>query len=697
MRILSTTFIVLFGLLASAQTKFIHVDQFGYPTHSPKVAVISNPQVGFNANDNYAPSTILNVVDTLTNAVVYSDTISSWSNGATDTYSGDQGWWFDFSSITAPGTYYIEDAATGERSHVFDIGANVYGEVLQAATRVFYYSRSSSEKSATHAGANWADNMDFNNPQQDHECRFINDPTNTALEKDLSGGWYDAGDYNKFVPVTESVIHNLIAAYKRNPNLFGDDWNIPESGNGTADILDELKWELDWLMKMTNPDGSAHIKMGNQNYVENTQSPPSANTDPRFYGPTCTSASAVIASTLSHAALLFDTIPGHQAYAAQLQTEAINAFNYVLPFANNLTLETDCDDGSIVSGDGDLTAERQIDAMTTAAAYLFELTGDQVYHDFFIANSITREPVFNDYWDAYRMPLQDALLHYRTLPNADPAIAAEITTSISTAVIFNWNNYYGMNDLTLYRDYVPEWAYHWGSNGGKSGFGILNLLVADHQVNLSVESQRNKAKEILHSLHGVNPLDVVYLTNMYSFGAEHSVNQIFHMWFHDQTDYDHALNSLYGPPPGFIPGGPNRSFSVATITPPYDQPSTKSYLDYNDPWPNNSWEVNEPAIAFQAAYIRLLSEVMGLTNDANVSVESIGAHQQLMVSPNPCNDYLEIQGLQQPQSIQVYDLSGQIVLDIETSEKIQTSQLKPGIYLLKFDSPKYTPIKFVKR
>ena len=138
--------------------------------------------------------------------------------------------------------------------------------------------------------------MNFTNPLQDADCRYVYDAENAALEKDLTGGWFDAGDYNKYVTFAHTAVHDLLWAYRNNPDVFGDNWNIPESGNGIPDILDEIKWETDWLLKMANPDGSVIIKMGSIDYDDNSNAPPSANTDRRYYGPTCTSASIATAS-----------------------------------------------------------------------------------------------------------------------------------------------------------------------------------------------------------------------------------------------------------------------------------------------------------------------------------------------------------------------------------------------------------------
>ena len=564
-----------------AQDRFIHVDQFGYYSTATKVAVLSDPQIGFNANESYTPFSTIYVIDNSTNEVVFSAAPSVWSGGSTDHLSGDRGWWFDFSDFTTEGTYYINDPVNNISSAVFEINENPYFEVLQAATKMFYYNRCNMDKVEPYAGANWTDGMNFDKALQDYNCRYIYDPSNANLEKDLSGGWFDAGDYNKYVTFTYTVIHNLLQAYQATPSLFADNWNLPESGNGLPDLLDEVKWELDWLIKMTNEDGSVHIKMGSQNYAENTASPPSANTDQRFYGPTCTSASATIASTFAHAALVFQEFPAYASYVEELETIARNCFDYTMPFLLNGTLETDCDDGSIVAGDADMSVPVQREVLISAATYLYALTGDQVYNDYVIEHAPLTEPVDGGFWGAYKLSLYDALLLYTTLDGAEESLISNIRSTFYNSVGNNWNGYYGMVNLGLYRDFMPEWSYHWGSNNAKAGYGCLNLLIPTYDIFGQAEDYYQRAEEYVHAFHGVNPMGQVALSNMYPYGADHSANEIYHTWFNDGTPYDHALNSELGPAPGFVVGGANSNFSVEWLSPPSGQPAAKSYLDFN--------------------------------------------------------------------------------------------------------------------
>ncbi|MEO0473826.1 MAG: glycoside hydrolase family 9 protein, partial [Bacteroidota bacterium] len=279
-----TTQLLFHALSAQTTSPFIHVDQFGYLTNSNKVAVLSDPIAGFNSAQTYTAPATIELRDASTTALIQSFVPSQWNGGATHAGSGDRGWWVDFSAINTPGQYYLYDAVNNERSANFEINDTVYHNVLKEAGRMFYYNRCNMAKAAPYAEANWTDTNNFLNALQDANCRYVNDPGNAGLEKDLRGGWFDAGDYNKYVTFAFGAVHDLLAAYEQFPNAFSDSWNIPESGNGIPDVLDELKWELDWLLRMANPDGSVIIKMGSIDYADNAAAPPSANTDPRYYG-----------------------------------------------------------------------------------------------------------------------------------------------------------------------------------------------------------------------------------------------------------------------------------------------------------------------------------------------------------------------------------------------------------------------------
>lgn len=605
--ILSVLLLSFQFLNAQTISPHIHIDQFGYLQGAEKVAVISDPQSGYNANESYSPGTTFEVIDTITGNPVFSGVIAQWDNGNTHNQSGDKGWWFDFSAVNTPGEYFILDPTNNTRSYHFTISSQVYNPILESAFKMFYYNRCNHTKELPYASSNWVDGNNFENALQDSFCRYIYDPNNQNLEKELSGGWFDAGDYNKYVTFAAKPLHQLLFTYEESGDKFSDFMNIPESNNGYNDLLDEIKWELDWLMKMTNADGSTINKMGSINYL-NSNSPPSTNYDQRYYGPTCTSSSIAAAGILAHAALIYKEIPGWESFGSEMESQAIQCFNYVLPHLSSNSLETNCDDGTINAGDADWPENIQKEEAVLAATFLFMLTDSAAYHNYLINNINDVSFIATDWLGNTNNEELEVLLKYTNHPNADPTTISEIINSITPHISQDWNNFYGFNALDLYRSYMPDWSYHWGSNQPKAEYALLNHLVKVYDINPSENmAYAKKTSQHLHYFHGVNPQNMVYLSNMYALGGNNCANEIYHAWFADGTNYDNAINSLYGPAPGFVTGGPNKDFTVSTISPPAGQPIQKAYLDFNTSYPDNSWEITEPAIYYQAYYLRLLA------------------------------------------------------------------------------------------
>lgn len=606
-------------LLAQDPSPHLLIDQFGYLPNADKVAVLADPQQGQNTSSTYTPGPVLEVRDANTDAVVWSGAPQIWNGGATYEPSGDKGWWLDFSSLTATGAYYLIDPSNGQRSGNFNIGNDVYAALLKDAGRAFYYNRCNATKAAPFAESNWTDGMNFMNPLQDGDCSYVNDRENTSLRRDLSGGWFDAGDYNKYVTFAQGAVHPLLWAYFESPAAFSDDWNIPESGNGIPDILDELKWEVDWLRKMVNADGTTINKMGSISFAENAAAPPSINTDRRYYGPTCTSSSIAAAAMLAHAASVFQDIPQWEDYAVDITEQAEAAFDYWVGQNELNLLETNCDDGTINAGDADQNEQEQREVALTAAVHLFDVTGESVYNDYVRDNISDAEYFTTNWWGPYKNAFTSAMVHYLSLPGADAATVTALKNSMTPIVRDDWNGFYGFNEDGLYRAFMTESSYHWGSNSVASQLGNLNRMMIRADIVPGIEEDFNrKADGMVHYLHGVNPLGFVYLSGMEGRGAEKGIQEIYHTWFADGTDWDNSETSLFGPAPGFVSGGANQSFTIGSIAPPAGEPAMKSYLDWNTGFPENSWEITEPAIYYQAAYLRNLAAMAA--NDALLPV-----------------------------------------------------------------------------
>jgi len=593
------------GIAGISFDAHILVDQFGYRPADRKVAVIRDPRVGYDSGDHFSPGARYEVRRTDNGKAVYGAAPVAWHGGKVDAASGDAGWWFDFSSVREDGTYFIYDATRKVRSATFGIGQQVYAPVLKAAVRMFFYQRSGFAKRTPWADDCWTDDAAFSGPGQDGEARDITDRDNAAKSRDVSGGWFDAGDTNKYVTFASAPVHQLLAAYQDSPGVFTDDFNIPESGNGIPDVLDEVKWEIDWLQRMQFADGSVALKVGT---LENTRGvKPSLDRNARYYIPGCSSSTIAAAGMFAHAAIVFGALKPLAEESDRLRERAENAWKNF----QNTPRQTKCDSGEIKSGNADWNEQDQNAEAVVAAVYLYALTDNRGYDDYVKAHYRETKPYHDIGWSRYNPQQGEALLFYAQLPHADRNTAAAIIAD-KAADVAAGNQIYGVQpDDDLYRAYLHDQQYHWGSNQVRANYGNTNLDAGRVVGNDRAAPYLERAEDTLHYFHGVNPFTMVYLTNMYRYGATRSANEIFHSWFWHGTQWSNARTSKCGPAPGFVPGGPDANAAgdgvPASLSPPTGQPRQKSYRDWNTPWPDASWVVTEPGIYYQAAYIRLLA------------------------------------------------------------------------------------------
>ena len=570
-------------------TSHIHVDQFGYLPDERKVAVLSDPQEGFNAGDKFVPGPRLELRRVADGVVVYGAAPALFDRGKIDAVSGDRGWWFDFSEVRKTGEYYIFDPVQNLRSHVIRIAPDVYARVLQAALRMFYYQRQATDHQAPWTEAPWRDGPAF---LQDREARATWAEDDPATSRDLSGGWNDAGDTNKYPTFLGEVIHPLLYAWQANPAAFTDDFNIPESGNGLPDLLDEVKWELDWLAKMQDADGGVFIKMGMT--AGRATWPESTDRNPRYYGPECSASTLTAAGVFAHAARVYEKFAPWKTFAAQLRERAERAWHWSQTHPRSYN----CDTGEIMSGNGNLDESAQDRAEAVAALNLWVLTGKPDYHRVFIKKVGAIRQLSDQVWTYYEMGQAELLFDYLGQPKIDQATCDRITSAYTRSLhspLFMPQD--GKNEL--YRAWMPDSCYHWGGNRTRACHGLAALEGANAGLGGALrEHLRQRALDQLHALHGVNPVDLVYLTNMGRYGAESSATRMYHEAYHGEL------------PPGYLVGGPNH-FYEGNLDWIRQQPPAKAYAELNESAPYNSWEITEPAIYYQATYIRLLAAFVG--------------------------------------------------------------------------------------
>jgi hypothetical protein len=682
---------------------YIRIDQFGYLPESKKIAVIAKAVTGFNSGygidlDVSIKAQLRSVKSDL---LVFADFPKPWNKGATDSYSGDKGYWFDFSSVKTSGEYIIrvfETNGDSVSSFPFVIGNHVYDEVLRAAVNMFYYQRVNQEKTAEYAsGANWTDGAWFNRANQDISATYLVDK---SKRRDVSRGWIDAGDPNKYVTFAIEAVHCLLTSYDQFPGLW-DNFNlkIPESGNDIPDLLDEVKWEIDWLMNMQDYPGTGglHIKAGILNDGA-YKSPPSSDTRIRYYDKICPSASIAGAGMMAHAALAFAKHSSLNTYTTELKLRAEAAWDY---YSNTPNKAVTCDNGEIeagdADGDGDHYAKEHLAEAACAAVYLYALTGDSKYHIFFKQNYTQTRPWKAGDWGIYRSNQSEALMFYLTLKNTDSAvknaiIAKKTSTEKSTGMA------YTLNEIdNIYRS--KAYYSNWGSNSLLAKQGTDNMDFLAYNLMTSQHTRfKDRAEGILNYFHGVNPFGMCYLSNMYMYKADFCADEMWHSWFAADTKYDNIDNGKIGPAPGFLSGGFNTYTSVSAPVKAginsfpgkftKDQPTQKAYSVDNN-WQYQPWVFNEPGIYYQAGYVKLLAHFVAAgwqadtLNVSAIEVKSKSSH--CTVFPNPATDYLNIDCDTELLKVSVFNLNGNLVHTVNCEKapvRLNIGNLKNAVYVV---------------
>lgn len=212
----------------------IMVDQVGYAAASNKIALFR----GEVLPDTY------DLIDVETGEIVYTGFIKE--KGYNET-TGENISYGDFSDFKTPGTYYLQSEIVGQ-SYSFVIAQNPYADIFDAALKQYYYSRCGLTLSTELAGEA------AHNACHTKMAELKDD---TAVQLDMSGGWHI--DENGTRNVTDGcrAVNNLLLSYELYEAVFTDEVGIPESGNGIPDLMDEVRYEVDWLLKMQDATSGA--------------------------------------------------------------------------------------------------------------------------------------------------------------------------------------------------------------------------------------------------------------------------------------------------------------------------------------------------------------------------------------------------------------------------------------------------------
>ena len=244
----------------------IRLNQVGYYKVAPKIAV----WVGDKQESFFLVSE--NQKDTVFRGKLSAQRVNSISQKTTQIA--------DFSGFTKLGTYRIGIANNG-LSFPFEIQVNTFKKVAIGALKGFYYQRTSTALPEKYAGK-WQREAGHPDDKVMIHASAVsqNRPEGSLISS--SRGWYDAGDYNKYIVNSGITMGTLLSLYEDQPDYFKNfEVNIPESGNKIPDLLDETLWNLRWMLTMQDPaDGGVYHKLTNPDF--NEPGMPNVSKKPRY-------------------------------------------------------------------------------------------------------------------------------------------------------------------------------------------------------------------------------------------------------------------------------------------------------------------------------------------------------------------------------------------------------------------------------
>lgn len=262
----------------------------GLPIYN-KVAI---NEIGYLPNDNklvYVKSktdTSFEVIDRETNKSVFKDKLKEAQfDPGTDEWVQVG----DFSQLTTPGSYIVK-SESGE-SYPFEITKGIYDKIFKDTVLMLYRQRCGMDVEVKEL------------PEYSHEACHTDVATvyGSSETKDVTGGWHDAGDYGRYIVAGAKTIQDLFLTYE-DYEVKDDDFGIPESGNGTPDILDEAKYELDFFLKMQDEKtGGVYHKVTCANFPETVI--PTEEKDPLILSPISDAATASFTAVMAKASVLY--------------------------------------------------------------------------------------------------------------------------------------------------------------------------------------------------------------------------------------------------------------------------------------------------------------------------------------------------------------------------------------------------------
>lgn len=561
-------------LLLDAAPTGVFVNQTGFRPGDPKAFVSSMAKTQFE------------VILEETGRPVASGTTKLREKG--DSATGMDLYWGDFSGVTEPGVYRVR-LSCGSVSYPFQIAPAVYDSVARESLRSFFLQRCGVPVQEHYAGifARAACHLD--------DAAYHPDMGLPGGRR-VTGGWHDAGDFGKYIHSAAVSLAHMLMMYEQFPDRFsGDQLGIPGSGNGIPDFLDEMRFELDWMLEMQVTEacdtlyGGVHYMVNTRDYGWTTAD---KDKDDRFLYEVSSVSTADFAAAMALASRIFREFPELQDPAGRYLEAAVRAWDFLerhpeLYPENGFIRPADTKTGGYAD-DPDMNDR---DDRLWAAVELALTTGESRFMDLLSAHQDTylEKVFFNSGSFDHELQWQDVSAFPFVQAALQPVPGLPVATSGRIR-----EQYLNFCDQLASRIEADGFAvslsrYYWGSAGGALAFG--QMLLFGHQIDPRRGAYVEAALHQFHWVLGRNALNTSFVS-----GA----GSRFPRAIHHATFENDGIGPIF---PGLLAGGPNPGLSGDFTLPKYfdgNTPPALCYLDHMD-----SWASNENCILYNAPLVAL--------------------------------------------------------------------------------------------
>lgn len=579
--LISTSIVVFFHLTVYAQLKTdsgknrIRLNQIGFYPDAPKAAIVLAKKSGGFSLQTTGKKTIFKGI---------------LKKSAQPDFAGQYTWVADFSAFQKPGKYVLNVPGTGT-SYTFSISRNVHKQVADASIKAFYFIRASTpilEKYAGkwHRAAGHPDNKVLVHASAVSQGR----PEGALVSSPR--GWYDAGDYNKYIVNSGISTYTLLSLYEDFPEYMKTvKLNIPESGNGIPDLLNETLWNLRWMLTMQDSiDGGVYHKLTNAAFDKMVM--PDKAMEPRYIIQKSTAATLDFAAVMAQSARVFRhyevQLPG---FADSCREAALKAWEWALANPHIIYNKYVLNDNfrpKITTGDyGDGEVR---DEFIWAASELFVTTKNVKYVKKINLIPDTKMPLPS--WSQVRV-----LGYYTIARNSDRVSGTGYNNipEIKKRIVSYANGLIKDANKTAYRAvmYKKRANFIWGSNSVAANQGIA--LIQAYKIT-------GNKKYLKYALDN---LDYILGRNGtgYSFVTGYGSKTPMHP--HHRPS---VADGVVEPVPGLLAGGANPGMEDHVALP--STVPDQAYID-ND----QAYAVNEVAINWNAPFAYLANALEALQNE----------------------------------------------------------------------------------